>query len=77
MKLNIGVAPPSVDGHILTRQGAAAFVHIKLRTLDHWRLRLGLPWHKVGHRVFITRKELIKFVESHISTCPGHGGKLN
>ena len=65
------------DSDILTRTSAARVFGVDPRTIDYWRFKKGLPWHRLGHRVLFTRKELVRFVETQTINGPGdNSGQL-
>ncbi len=61
---------------LLNRREIARFLRISLVTLTDW-VKLGLPSHKQGGRIFFDKKEVLHYIKEKKMRQCGLGSKLH
>ena len=60
-----------------TRQQTAKALRINVRTLDVWRRKLGLPFAKIGNKIYLDPRAVDKFVSNRANGAQQAPGLLN
>jgi hypothetical protein len=64
-----------VNEQILTGPETAKWLRVKLRTLDHWRLRgVGPPYVAIGGRRYYRKADIEHFIKSNVHKMSGRRG---
>ena len=73
--MNTTTQVPPAPADILTKAEAAAYLKIKIRTLDDWRAARAIPCIERGRYIRFRRADLDAFLTAH-TTQPGTSAPL-